>query len=52
MRVSINGFGRIGRQVLRRVALAEPGIEVAAVNSIRAEPALCREREGYEPHGG
>ncbi len=48
MRIAINGFGRIGRQVLRRVALAEPGIEVAAVNSIRAEPAMCAHLLKYD----
>lgn len=48
MRIAINGFGRIGRQVLRRIALAEPGIEVAAVNSIRAEPAMCAHLLKYD----
>lgn len=48
MRIAINGFGRIGRQVLRRIALAEPDIEVSAVNSIRAEPAMCAHLLKYD----
>jgi glyceraldehyde 3-phosphate dehydrogenase len=48
MRIAINGFGRIGRQVLRRIALAEPVIEVAVVNSIRAEPAVCAHLLKYD----
>jgi glyceraldehyde 3-phosphate dehydrogenase (phosphorylating) len=48
VRMAINGFGRIGRQVLRRLALAEPGIEVAVVNSIRAEPAVCAHLLKYD----
>lgn len=35
-RVAINGFGRIGRQVLRRIAQGEPDLEVVIVNSVRA----------------
>jgi glyceraldehyde 3-phosphate dehydrogenase len=48
VRMAINGFGRIGRQVLRRLALTEPGIEVAVVNSIRAEPAVCAHLLKYD----
>lgn len=41
IRVAINGFGRIGRTVLRMVATGQaPGIEVVAINDI-ADPATC-----------
>lgn len=40
IRVAINGFGRIGRQVLRTIAQQEDGIEVVVVNSVRATPEL------------
>jgi glyceraldehyde-3-phosphate dehydrogenase/erythrose-4-phosphate dehydrogenase len=36
VRVAINGFGRIGRQVLRQIAHSAPGIDVVVVNSVRA----------------
>lgn len=34
-RIAINGFGRIGRQVLRQIALGHPELEVVAINSSR-----------------
>ncbi|WP_217913176.1 type I glyceraldehyde-3-phosphate dehydrogenase [Miltoncostaea marina] len=34
VRVGINGFGRIGRNVFRAAALGETGVEVVAVNDI------------------
>ncbi len=41
MRIFINGFGRIGRSVLRAWAKgAAPGIEVAGINDI-ADAAMC-----------
>ncbi|MDP1668551.1 type I glyceraldehyde-3-phosphate dehydrogenase [Phaeovulum sp.] len=43
MRVFINGFGRIGRSVLRAWALAPgrwPGLEICGINDIAA-PELC-----------
>ena len=43
MRVFINGFGRIGRSVLRAWALAPghwPGLEIAGINDIAA-PEIC-----------
>ena len=43
MRVFINGFGRIGRSVLRAWALSPdrwPGLEVAGINDIAA-PEMC-----------
>ncbi len=41
MRVFINGFGRIGRSVLRAWAQGGwPGIEIAGINDI-ADPAMC-----------
>lgn len=43
MRVFINGFGRIGRSVLRAWAQGParwPGLEVVGINDI-ADPAMC-----------
>ena len=40
IRVAINGFGRIGRQVLRQIARSAPDIDVVVVNSVRAKPDL------------
>ena len=41
MRVFINGFGRIGRSVLRAWAQgAAPGLTIAAINDIAA-PEMC-----------
>jgi glyceraldehyde 3-phosphate dehydrogenase len=48
MRVAINGFGRIGRQVLRRIVRTEPDIEVAVINSVRAEPRVCAHLFKYD----
>src|SRR5256885_5213600 len=41
VRVAINGFGRIGRQVLRQIARMGRGMDVVVVNSVRAKPELC-----------
>ncbi|MFC5821745.1 type I glyceraldehyde-3-phosphate dehydrogenase [Nonomuraea harbinensis] len=53
MRIGINGFGRIGRAVLRRT-LTLDGLEVVAVNDV-AEPAalahLLRHDSTYGPLG-
>ena len=48
MRIAINGFGRIGRQVLRRISRTAPDIEVVVVNSVRAEPAVCAHLFKYD----
>lgn len=48
IRVAINGFGRIGRHVLRRVSEHEPDIDVVAINSIRAKPDLCAHLFKYD----
>ena len=43
MRVFINGFGRIGRSVLRAYLLSPeswPGLEIAGINDI-ATPEMC-----------
>ena len=48
VRVAINGFGRIGRQVLRRIARTEPDIDVVAVNSVRAKPDICAHLFKYD----
>lgn len=34
-KIAINGFGRIGRQVLRQISLGHPELEVVAINSSR-----------------
>lgn len=47
-RIAINGFGRIGRHVLRRVAQGEPDLEVVAVNSVRANPKICAHLFKYD----
>jgi glyceraldehyde 3-phosphate dehydrogenase len=39
IRLAINGFGRVGRHVLRRAA-TEPDLEVVAVNNRGADPAV------------
>ena len=49
VRVAINGFGRIGRQVLRQIAAhSAPGIDVVVVNSVRAKPDLCAHLFKYD----
>ena len=40
VRVGINGFGRIGRNILR-ASLTEPQIEYVAVNDITDPPTLA-----------
>ena len=47
-RVAINGFGRIGRHVLRRIAQSDPDLDVVAVNSIRAAPDICAHLLKYD----
>ena len=48
MRVYINGFGRIGRTMLRAWAKGDwPGVEIAGINDI-AEPALCAHLFAYD----
>jgi glyceraldehyde 3-phosphate dehydrogenase len=47
-RIAINGFGRIGRHVLRRIARVEPDLEVVVVNSIRARPEVCAHLFKYD----
>lgn len=46
--VAINGFGRIGRQVLRRIAHSEPDLEVVAINSVRTTPEVCAHLFKYD----
>ena len=48
VRVAINGFGRIGRQVLRQVARGHPDIEVVVVNSARAKAEMCAHLLKYD----
>jgi glyceraldehyde 3-phosphate dehydrogenase len=48
IRVAVNGFGRIGRQVLRQIARAGHDIEVVVVNSVRAKPDLCAHLFKYD----
>ena len=46
-RVAINGFGRIGRQVLRRM-LGDDDFEVVTINSARANPEICAHLLKYD----
>lgn len=39
IRVALNGFGRIGRQVLRQITLHHPELEVALINTRSGNPA-------------
>src|SRR5581483_4550368 len=48
VRVAINGFGRIGRQVLRQIARSTPGVDVVVVNSVRAKPDVCAHLFKYD----
>lgn len=48
MRVAINGFGRIGRQVMRRIARGDTDIEVVAINSVRATPQVSAHLLKYD----
>jgi glyceraldehyde 3-phosphate dehydrogenase len=48
MRIAVNGFGRIGRQIVRQVALTAPDVDVVVINSIRAEPAMCAHLLKYD----
>lgn len=41
MKIAINGFGRIGRPVLRRILDKHPNIEVAAINDLTDVPTLA-----------
>ena len=47
-RIAINGFGRIGRQVLRQIAMGEPDLEVVAVNSSRTTPQAAEHMFKYD----
>jgi glyceraldehyde 3-phosphate dehydrogenase len=48
VRVGINGFGRIGRQVLRQVTRSHPDVEVVVVNSARAKADMCAHLFKYD----
>jgi glyceraldehyde 3-phosphate dehydrogenase len=48
VRVAINGFGRIGRQVLRQISRSGPGMDVVVVNSVRAKPEMCAHLFKYD----
>lgn len=41
-RIAINGFGRIGRNVLRALLERDSTLEVAAVNDLTEPAALAR----------
>ena len=59
IRIGINGFGRIGRMVIRAVEKQYPGVQVVAVNDpfIATDymkvcvGALCETFIGYDPLG-
>jgi glyceraldehyde 3-phosphate dehydrogenase len=48
VRIAINGFGRIGRQVLRHVTRSDADIDVVVVNSQGAQPELCAHQLKYD----
>lgn len=48
VRVAINGFGRIGRQVVRRVIQSEADVDVVVVNSRKARPEICAHLLQYD----
>src|SRR5689334_17161091 len=50
MRIAINGFGRIGRQVFR-IAYAEPGIEIVHINDLTEASALAPVLQFDTTHG-
>lgn len=47
-RIAINGFGRIGRQVLRQISMGEPDLEVVAINSSRTTPQAAEHMFKYD----
>lgn len=47
-RIAINGFGRIGRQVLRQISMGEPDLEVVVVNSARTTPQAAEHMFKYD----
>jgi glyceraldehyde 3-phosphate dehydrogenase len=42
VRVGVNGFGRIGRQVVKAILEREPGVEIVAVNDLASPEANAR----------
>ena len=50
LRVAINGFGRIGRLILRQAA-ADKGLEFVAVNDITDAPTLAHLLKYDSVHG-
>ncbi|MGQ0678848.1 MAG: type I glyceraldehyde-3-phosphate dehydrogenase [Actinomycetota bacterium] len=51
-RIAINGFGRIGRQVLRQISLGHPELEVVAINSSRTTGKMAAHMFMYDSvHG-
>lgn len=47
LRIGINGFGRIGRTILRQVLASDADIAVVRINDI-ADPALCAHLFAYD----
>ena len=50
-RIAINGFGRIGRNVLRALLARDTGLEVVAINDL-AEPAALAHLLRYDSTAG
>ncbi len=48
VRVAVNGFGRIGRQVVRRITQSRAAVDVVVINSRRAEPKVCAHLLKYD----
>jgi glyceraldehyde 3-phosphate dehydrogenase len=51
VRIAINGFGRIGRNVLRVIARQKRGLDVVAVNDITDAPTLAHLLKYDSVHG-
>ncbi len=52
VRVGINGFGRIGRQVARILATAQDGLRLTAINTGRGDPTVLAHLLKYDTvHG-
>ncbi|MEX2556983.1 MAG: type I glyceraldehyde-3-phosphate dehydrogenase [Actinomycetota bacterium] len=47
-RVAVNGFGRIGRQILRRILSGPPGVDPIAINSLRGSPEVLAHLLTYD----
>ena len=51
VRVAINGFGRIGRNVFKIIQTATPGVDVVAINDLTAPATLAHLLKYDSVHG-